>query len=200
MRVVLLELPVERPLRVPVAVPVERLLPERDEVVAASDARLLLPVRVAVPLSVLREVVAFSVLLEREPVVFSVLLERAPVAVPVLREPEVVDEVASLREPEVVDVVVPSLRGVAVPETLLRVGVVAPLRPEVRSLPVEAPVDPVWRPEVVDVRVPEVWLLPVCGAFVVTLTPPSLLLTVGRFTPGVQGAVGLGAGVCGGRL
>lgn len=132
MRVVLLELPVERPLRVPVAVPVERLLPEREEVVVASDARLLLPVRVAVPLSVLREVVAFSV-----------LLERAPVAVPVLREPEVVDEVASLREPEVVDVVVPSLRGVAVPETLLRVGVVAPLRPEVRSLPVEAPVDPV---------------------------------------------------------
>lgn len=154
MRVVLLELPVERPLRVPVAVPVERLLPEREEVVVASDVRLLLPVRVAEPLSVLREVVAISVLLEREPVVFSVLLERAPVAVPVLlerapiavpvlREPEVVDEVASLREPEVVDVVVPSLRGVAVPETLLRVGVVAPLRPEVRSLPVEAPVDSV---------------------------------------------------------
>lgn len=170
--------------------------------------RLLLPVRVAVSVSAPRERVVVVVPVER-----LFLSERLEVVVPVLRddevelldeallrESEVVDVVPVLREPEVVVVEVPSLREVVLPVALLRVGVVPPLRPVVRLLPCSPLVEPVSRPEVVDVRAPVVWLLPVCGAFVVTLTPPSLLLTVGRLTPGVHTPVGIGAGVCGGRL
>lgn len=182
-----------------VEVPVERLLLPEREPASASVSVPRERVVVVVPVERL-------FLSERVEVVVPVLRDDEPVLLveALLREPEVVVVVPSLRDPEVVVVEVPSLRGVVLPVALLRVGVVAPLRPVVRDEPVVAsPVEllePVWRPEVVDVRVPEVWLLPVCGAFVVTLTPPSLLLTVGRFTPGVQGAVGLGAGVCGGRL
>lgn len=164
------------------------VLPDEREVLVVDDERVVVPVvleereGVAEVLLELRVGVLLVLLEEERPVVEVPLFERVGVVPELLLR--VVVELELLREvPEELELL---LLRVVVP-------VEVPLAAE-RLLPL-AEVLP-GRAEVLV----ELWL-PVVGlALFVTSTPLGVVLVVGRSTPGVQGAVGRGAGVCGGRL
>lgn len=174
-------------LRDEVVLPVERVV----LVVADERVVVVLEERVVVPEALLERVGVADVLLELR--VGVLLVEERPVAeVPLLERvgvvPElllrVVVELEVLREvPDVAVLLL--LRVVVLVEVPL---VVERLLPLADVLPGRAEV------------LVELWL-PVVGlALFVTSTLPVVVPVVGRSTPGVQGAVGRGAGVCGGRL
>lgn len=164
------------------------VLPDEREVLVVDDKRVVVPVvleervGVAEVLLELRVGVLLVLLEEERPVVEVPLFERVGVVpellLRVVVELELLREVPEEAELLLLRVVVPVEVPLAV-ERLLPLAEVLPGRAEVLV---------------------ELWL-PVVGlALFVTSTPLRVVLVVGRSTPGVQGAVGRGAGVCGGRL